>query len=231
MAMPALRITRLSLLALTLAQTAFSQQQTVAAPDPFHQQVGEIQLINQDVINGIAMLSRATGLATSVEFPLGVTISSPAPSQKTFTVNVEPGTVTEVLNRLCSLDPTFTWVRDGNRLNVLPRVLANDANYVLNRKISEAAFQNVEKASDAVMKMVGQLPGPREQIAVLQAGPPLNYSRPWTTTLKDVTVREIVDQIAAQLGPTYGWQFGGAQDFRVITFHEGLLPKPSATKR
>jgi hypothetical protein len=47
-------------------------------------------------------------------------------------------------------------------------------------------------------------------------------AKPWTVTLKDVTVREVLDQIAQQFGPSYGWQFYGAQNFRMITFHESL---------
>jgi hypothetical protein len=121
-------------------------------------------------------------------------------------------------------------MRNGNMVNALPSALAKDPNYVLNRKIDEVTFRDVRQASDAVMNMVGQLPGPREQIAVLQVGVPLNFSEPWSETLKDVTLREVVNKIAQQLGPSYGWQFSGAKDFRMITFHEGLLPKPSRSK-
>jgi hypothetical protein len=86
-------------------------------------------------------------------------------------------------------------------------------------------------ADDAVMKMVDQLPGPREQIAVMQVGMSLNFADPWSTTLKSLTVRQVFDLIARQLGPTYGWQSSGAQDFRIVTFHEGLLPRPSRNKQ
>jgi hypothetical protein len=221
-------VSQLAVLAFALARIASSQQ---AAPaDPFQERLAGIELNDQSIVDAVAMLSRSAGLPVSVEFPLGLTISGPAPALKTVTAHVAPGTVSEVLDRLCLLDPTFTWVRDRNRLNVLPSALANDPNYVLNRRIDLLTFQDVQEASDAVMKMVGQLPGPREQIAVLQVGMSLNYPKPWTATLRDVTVREVVDQIASRLGQTYGWQFGGAQDFRVITFHEGLLPKSSRNK-
>jgi hypothetical protein len=177
------------------------------------------------------MLSRRAGLAVSVEFELGTSISRPAPSLKTTTTTVGPGAVSEVLDRLCSLDPTFTWRRNGNMINVLPSALANDPRYLLNRKIDDLTFQEVREADDAVMKMVGQLPGPREQLAVLQVGVSLNFAAPWSITLRGPTIREALNQIASRLGPSYGWQLGGAQDFRIITFHEGLLPRPSRGSR
>jgi hypothetical protein len=224
------RVERLAILVFALTWKAFAQQEPAATSDPFQQHVAGVGLNDQSIVDGIAMLSRGTRLPVSVEFPLGVTISGPAPPLKTLTANVGPGTVTEVLDGLCALDPTFTWMRNGNMVNVLPSALAKDPNYVLNRKIGEVTFQDVQQASDAVMKMVGQLPGPREQIAVLQVGLPLNFSEPWSTTLKDVTLREVVNKIAQRLGPSYGWQFSGAKDFRMITFHEGLLPKSSRIK-
>lgn len=225
------RIVQLTVLSFTLVSMAFPRQDVVASSDPFQQHVAGLVLSEQSIVDGVAMLSRSTGLAVSVEFPLGVTISGPAPPLKTITVNIGPGTVAEVLDRLCALDSTFTWTRNGDILHVLPRISAKDPTYVLNKKADELRFQDVQEASDAIMKMVGQLRGPREQIAVLQVGTALNFARPWSATLKDVTVREAVDQIAQQLGSAYGWQFSGAQDFRMVTFHEGLLPKPSRSKQ
>jgi hypothetical protein len=55
----------------------------------------------------------------------------------------------------------------------------------------------------------------------------LTFPRPWTANVNGVTVREVFDQIAQQFGPSYGWQFSGAMDFRLITFHQGLQAKPS----
>jgi hypothetical protein len=61
-----------------------------------------------------------------------------------------------------------------------------------------------------------------ERIAIHQTGMSLDFAKPWTVTLKDVIIREVLDQIAQQFGPSYGWQFYGAQNFRMITFHESL---------
>lgn len=225
------RIVQFAILVFVLSQIMASQQRTTPPADPLQLQVTEVQLNDQSIVDGIAIVTRGAGLAVSVEYQLGATISGPAPSLKTFTTSIGPGTLSEVLDRLCALDPTFTWIRGRNTVNVLPRALADDPNYLLNRKIEELTFREVQKADDAVMDMVGQLSGPRQQIAVLQVGMSLNLARPWTVTLKDVTVRDVFDEIARQLGSTYGWQFSGAQDFRVITFHELLSPRPNRSKQ
>jgi hypothetical protein len=223
------RISSLAILLTGLLAT-FSSLALAQSLDPFQQHIDGVELKDQNVVDGIAMLTKTAALPVSVEFPLGAAISGAAPPLETFSARIEPGTVSEVLDRLCVLDPTFTWIRDGNRLNVLPRILANDPTYVLNKTIEHVKFEGERQASDAIMKMVEQLPGPREQLAVLQAGMSLSFPQPWSTTIRNTSIRQVINQIAQQLGSSYGWQFSGAQDFRVITFHEGLLPKPSRRK-
>jgi hypothetical protein len=89
----------------------------------------------------------------------------------------------------------------------------------------------VPDAQTAVFDAVAQVTGAKQQIAVLQTGISVGFSHSWTASFKDIAVREAFDKIAQQLGPTYGWQFGGAADFRVITFHERLSVKPKAGKQ
>jgi hypothetical protein len=223
-------VARVAVLIILLTTMASSQGDR-SSTDPFRQLVPGVELNDQDVIDGIAIVSHNTNLAVSVEFPLGATISSSAPSVRTFTANVQPGTVSEVLDRLCAFDPTFMWLRDGSTINVMPRSVVNDPKYFLNRRIGQLTFHSLPGAQEAVFETAEQLPGPREQIAIRQVGMSLNFARPWSTTFKDVTVREVFDQIARQFGPTYGWQFSGAQDFRMITFHEGIGPRPNRSNQ
>jgi len=201
-------------------------QEPTASPDPFQQRVPGVSLRNQDVIDGIAMLSREAGLTVSVEYRLGKKISGSAPQRGTLIANVGPGTVSEILDGLCALDGEFTWKRDGNMTNVLPRASAGDPSYFLNRTISELTFRDTKNVQDAVFGTAAALPGPKEQIAIMQTGVPLTFSRSWNATFHDVTVREAFNLIAKELGPNYGWQFSGADDFRILTFHQGILPKP-----
>jgi hypothetical protein len=199
-----------------------AQESEPSRQDLFQRPSGGVRLEGQSVLAGIATVTRSVGLPLSVEYPLPEKISQPGPQLRTITATVGPGTVSQVLDALCNLDPTFAWLRTGNMVNVVARSLANDPRFFLNRKIDELTLENVRTASDAVFKTVAQLPGPLEQIAVHPIGMSLDFAKPWTVRLKDVTVREVLDQIAQQFGPSYGWQLYGAQNFRMITFHESL---------
>jgi hypothetical protein len=205
---------------------AQTQERSSIPADPFEMRVPSIQLTDQSIVDGVASLSRSTNIAYSVEFPLGPTISTAAPPLKLITAAIPQASVRQMLDELCNLDPTFTWMRRGNDANILPRDLANDPRYLLNRSLESVRLSEVQSAQQAVVSMVDQLSGPREQIAILQSGVALNFAQPWTERLHNITVREFLDEVARHLGPTYGWQFGGATDFRVITFHQRLAPKP-----
>jgi len=202
------------------------QGQTPAPEDAFQRRVGSFALDGQTIVDTLAKLSQTTPVAYSVEFELGKTIAEAAPPVRSLVAKVDAGTVAEVLDRLCELDATFAWKRVGNTANLFPRALGDDPNYLLNRRAAVLTFANVPDAEKAVFDAVAQLPGPKEQIAVLQTGVSLTFAKPWTATLRDVTIREAFDRIAQQFGPTYGWQFGGAADFRIITFHQRMAAKP-----
>jgi hypothetical protein len=197
-------------------------QESSPPQDVFQQHSNGVRLEEQSILVGIATVTRSLGLPLSVEYPLTEKISQPGPKFRSVTATVPPGTVSQVLDALCNLDPTFTWIRNGNMVNAVSRSLANDPHFFLNRKIDELTFENVRNVADALIKTTAQLPGPKEQIAIHQTGMSLDFAKPWTVTLKDVTVREVLDQIAEQFGSSYGWQFYGAQNFRMITFHESL---------
>lgn len=218
------RIAVLSLLIVVLVCQLYGQE-AVVSPDAFQRQVPSINLEKQTIVDGAALVGQNAGLSVSVEYPLAATISQPAPQLQNFSAILPAGTVSTVLDSLCELDPTFTWLRIGNAINLIPRAVANDSSYFLNRKADAFTFENLARAQDAVFKAAEQLPGPKEQIAILQTGMPLDFPRPWTATLKNITVRQVFDDIALQFGPTYGWQFNGAKDFRMITFHEVLQPR------
>ncbi len=224
------KVTQIALLVLTSAGAAVHAQLPLPVSDPFQQRVGGMQLSDQDVIDGIVLLSQGSTLAVSVEHELGQAISGIPPQPKSFVTAVGPGAVSEVLDELCALDPTFTWIKNGNMVNVLPSALAHDPNYFLNRTISQLTLTDMPGAQEAVFRTVDQLPGPKEQIAVMQVGTSVSFARSWSTVLHEITIREVFDLIARQLGPTYGWQLSGAKDFRIITFHQGLSPNPSRSK-
>ncbi len=199
--------------------------------DPFSQPVPALKLVDQSIVDGVAQLGEITNVAVAVEFPLGGTISAPAPPLTLVRGTVGPGTLANVLDALCSLDQTFAWDRIGNTVHIFPRAVEKDESYLFNRKIEVLTFQDIPGAQEAIFAAVAQVSGPKQQIAVLQTGTSITFSHSWTASFKDITVREAFDKIAQQLGPTYGWQFGGATDFRVLTFHERLGVRPKNVKQ
>jgi hypothetical protein len=213
---------------LLLMAVAQASSQTV--DDPFDRRISEVKLVDQTVIDGFAIVSGMTGLPVSVEHALGTTISQPSPTAKKLSATVPPGKTSEVLDRLCDLDTAFTWIRIGNMVNLVPRVLISDQNYLLNKKVERLMFNGIPDGQEAVFHVVNSLPGPKEQIAVFQPSMSLTFSRPWTAEYTQTTVRELFDKIAQQFGPSYGWQFSGAQDFRTITFHQSIRPKAPPPK-
>ncbi len=194
-----------------------------AAPtDLFQQPVPQLELNDETILDGVAKMTQVVHIAVAVEFPLAKTISLPEPAPNRFQTTIRAGTVTEILDRLCSIDPTFVWARLGNVAHLYPRNLANDESYLLNRQIPVLTFQQTPDAQKAVFQAVRQLPPPKEQIAMLELGPDVRFATPFTATFHDITVREAFDKIAQRFGPGYGWQLAGAEDFRIITLHAGL---------
>lgn len=195
------------------------------------QAVPSLDLNNETILDGLGKLNQSTtGVGFAVEFPLGQTISAKAPSLRTFQVVLAPNTLSNVLDQLRQLDSTFSWQQIGTEVNVFPRSVINDQTYVLNRKIEALDLGDAPDANTALFTAVSFLPGPREQIAIKQSGMSLSFSRPWTASFKNITVRELLDKIAEQMGRNYGWQFSGAADFRIVTFHYQLLPRPPKTE-
>jgi hypothetical protein len=104
-----------------------------------------------------------------------------------------------------------------------------DSTYLLNKEIDVLEMKGVADAQEAVFAVADQASGQKQQIALLQSGRSLKFAKPWTASFKNISVREAFDRIAEQVGPTSGWQFGGAADFRVITFHDSISPNPITT--
>jgi len=196
----------------------FSAAQTTAI-DPLEQKLGSFSLKAETATDGIAKLSQVTSIAYSIEFPLGRSISQPAPELKRLNITMGPSTVRQVLDSLCSSDPTFQWRKVGDTVNLFPRSLEHDDGYIMNRRIPELILRNVPDAEKAVFSTVAQIPGKKEQIALFQSGLSVGFAKPWSVERRDISVREAMNLIARQLGSTVGWQFGGGDNFRVLTFH------------
>lgn len=196
--------------------------------DALQQRIAGLQLVNQTIVDGLAKLSEVTGVSYSVEYELTNTISDSAPPLKRVTTSIPPETISMTLDQLCAADRSYTWTHTRTAVNVFPKKLEQDQHYLLNQRIPLLAFVDITDAKAAVFSVVSQVGGRKQQIAVLQSGTSLSFPKPWTATFSNVTVRQAFDYIAQHLGPTFGWQFGGADDFRVLTFHDRLTENPAS---
>jgi hypothetical protein len=128
-------------------------------------------------------------------------------------------TYREILDALCQADPRFTWTVDEETVDVFPRAAVNDHSYLLNRKMAKFELKGATGVDDGLLAIVHQLPGPREQIAHVQMSGDDRYPpQPWTASFQDLTVRQVVNRLAAHGGACGVWTFGGSLDFRRFAF-------------
>ncbi|HXE91722.1 MAG TPA: hypothetical protein VNK82_12255 [Terriglobales bacterium] len=179
---------------------------------------------DETVFDAVAKLSHAYRFAVSIEYPLTSTTTRTLPPSPRFTARVEDKTLREVLDWLFTLDSRYTWSRDLVMVNVLPRSKTGDQLYLLNRRLALVSFQDVPDAEKAVFAVLRLVPDKKENPAVLQLGHKPTFGAPWTATFEEMTVREAFNRIAQQLGPSYGWQYTGTEEFQLITFHEKVQP-------
>ena len=195
-------------------------------PDPLAQPVGGFDLQNQTVVDGLAKIRAPRQPAFSVEFPLKKDLNDRPLDNHLISAHINAGSLRNVLDQLIALDSRYTWSAYKRTINVYPQsVAAAGKNYLLNRKIAKFDFTKASDPSELIFKTVSLLPGTREQIAFLGTGPLGNFDNPWTATFANLSIREILDELAEHLCSDCGWTFGGADNFRVIQFHERLLPE------
>ncbi len=210
------------LLPILLLETWLPYEQTTNAGDSFEQRIAVLTLDGETIFAAIGKLSQTADIVFSIEGRLPPKNGGPLPPHPRFSGRIEGRSLKEVLDWLCGLDPEYTWTRDHNTANLFPRAVLNDSSYLLNRKLAILRFDGEPDAGKAVLAVVGQLPGAREQLAFLQGGGSTTFAKPPKATFRNVTVREALNRIAEQLGPTWGWQFSGTNEFKFVVFHERI---------
>jgi hypothetical protein len=187
---------------LVSAGTVFSQRQAQErSSDRLQQRVVALELEGEPIFAGLAKLSAEFGIPISVEFILRGDLASPAVANPRFSAKVENKNVREVLDWLCALDSRYLWARDQEMVNVFPRMTHSAPSaYLLTRRFTSIEFQNAMDPSTAVFYAVSQLPGPLEQVAFQQSGGAPGFSRPFSGRYSNLTVRQVFNRIAQQLG-------------------------------
>jgi hypothetical protein len=225
---PILSMCAIGLLAST---SSLSRTQVKGADlaDPVEQRVGPITLENEYFVDGLAKLNAQTrGVGFAIEF-LGGKTNLPPPADSRFTTERSAGTLRDALDWLCALDPRYTWKLEGRTINLIPQDRLSDANYFFNRKLSGLKFVDLKSANDLLGQVFRPVAKPTESVISLSdAG---SFSKPWTATFENITVRDALNRIAENLGAGHGWMVYGNDETRIINFYDLLLTRAEAEKR
>ncbi len=187
--------------------------------------VPEFEVHNQTLVDGLWKLARGPApFGFGFEKVLKAKLSDPDVSEPSLNLQLKNKTVREILDALCQADTRYAWSMDGATVDLFPRVVVNDRAYLLNRKLARFELKNATDIQNGLLAIARQLPPPIEQIAQAQAGGDDPYPpEPWTVTFENLTVRQVVNRLAAHGGPCAVWIFGGAKDFRAFGFFNTYL--------
>jgi hypothetical protein len=190
------------------------------------------QLENETFVKALWKLAKGPApFAFGFEDVLGRKIADPKPPDPAFNSELGNKTVRQILDTLCQLDGRFQWSVDNTVVNVYPRAVVNDPNYLLNRTLGNFELKNATDVQYGLLAIVRQLPPPEEQIAQAQAGGADPYPPdPWSVTYHNVTVRQVINRLALHGGPCGIWLFKGADDFRAFGFFNTNLSCPAPSK-
>jgi hypothetical protein len=182
--------------------------------------VPQFELQNGTILDALWKLARSPApFGFGFEQPLRSKFANPSIPLRRFSLSLRRETVRQILSALCRADPTFAWSVDGRTVNVFPRSTMRDPAYLMNRRIPTFVLRGATDIQGGLLAIHGELPPPQEQLAILQAGGSDPYPpKPWTVTYKDLTVRQVINRLAAHGGACAVWLFGGARDFRTFGF-------------
>lgn len=207
-----------------LSPVHMSAQQSETAIGPksklMETRVGKFQLENETLLDGLWKLARGpVPFGFGFEKVLKTRLSDQDLPEPFLNIQLKDKSFREIFDALCKADPRYTWSDEGNFVNFFPRAITNDPTYLLNRRLPKFELKNATDVQNGLLAIHVQLPPPDEQIAQAQVGGDDPYPpEPWTVTLQNVTVRQVVNRLALHGGPYGIWIFGGARDFRSFGF-------------
>lgn len=193
-------------------------------PNRLTLKITSLVLNDETIFDGLAKLSQVMPIGFSVERELTSKASPQLAAVVRFSTRIDGGTLQDSLDWLCKLDPRYEWLFAGGVVNVFPRQVEHDPSYPLNRTMSFFEIKDATSASAAALEAASHA-NPPQQIAILTLGN-TDFQRASNLTFANVTLREALNRIAQTLGPTYGWQFSGTEDFHYLAFHDYLIPAP-----
>lgn len=212
----------LTVLCVTRAQQRGTQPDR---PEGLDTKVAEFEMNNETLIDGLWKLARGPApFGFGFEKVLKRKLSDPEVPDPPLRLHLKQKSIPEIFDALCEADSRYTWSMDGARVNFFPRNVMKDPAYLLNRKLRRFELRNATDVQNGLLAIVRQLPPPVEQIANAQMGGDDPYPpEPWNVTFENVTVRQVVNQLAEHGGNCAVWIFGGANDFRSFGFFNTFL--------
>jgi hypothetical protein len=190
-------------------------------------QVFDVQ--EETILEGVWKLAREVPFGFGFEkLPTKKFMDPDIPGPK-ITLHLENSSVREVLDALCDRDGRYLWSSDEMTVNLFPRSVASDRSYLLNRKLEQFRLESVTDVEAGLFAIAGQLPPPSAQIGHVQIGGGDPYPpEPWTATFTSLTVRQVLNRLAAHGGPCGTWISGGTPDLYTFGFfntHLGARPE------
>jgi len=187
--------------------------------------VPEFEMSRENLLDGLRKLAHSPEpFGFGFEIPLKRIFADPDIEDHRFDLRLQNKTIREILDALCEADPRYTWSTAEGTVNVFPRAIVNDDRYLLNRKLDKFELKNATNVDDGLFAISQQLPLPFEQVAHMQFGGDDRYPpEPWTVAYQNLTVRQVVNRLAAHGGACGQWTFGGGMDFRAFAFFNTYL--------
>jgi hypothetical protein len=187
--------------------------------------VPEFEVRDQTLLEALWKLARGSSpFGFGFEEVLKNKLLDPDIPDPRFSLRLQGKSVREILDALCLSDPRYIWSIDGATIDVFPKDVVDDRSNFLNRQLERLELSNARDVNNGLFAISRQLPPPFEQIAVAQAGGADPYPpEPWTITFHNLTVRQVINRLAAHGGPCGTWIFGGANEFRSFGFFNTYL--------
>jgi hypothetical protein len=202
---------------------AAQNQPPVESPQKLiNQAVTQFDLDDGTLRDGVERLAREQTGNFGLEEVLKEKYSDPPILNPRFSIHLTNATVKDVLDRLCQHDPKYVWSSNGHSINIYPRSTVDDSAYLLNRNVPRVTLQNTPGPDKALFALDEQLPLPKEQFGYIQAGGDNTYESPWSASFENITVRQFVNRITENVGPSTIWVFQGSKQerlFSIIRIH------------
>jgi hypothetical protein len=128
-------------------------------------------------------------------------------------------TLREILDQLCHYDSRYSWSADGDSINIFPKETSHDSSYLMSHALSEVTIKDVDDPGQALTPLATLFRD--QQIGYIGIGGDIRYPSPWTSTFRNLSVRQFINRISEHMGDRTFWIWQGGRDERLFTFVKG----------